>query len=139
MLDWRERRDGPAPAGLVAGGASTRALLAELRRRGAGNPDSLDGLTLAATRDLLVVLGPAERLPWVDGVAYCAPLPDLPGLWLPTRLAPALPPELLHAGLQRRTGHAAVLLWHAPELAIGLDARAPLRPAVLDWVEGELA
>lgn len=136
MLAWRERTDEPVPAGLVAAGATTRALLAELRRREA---DSLRDLKLVATRDLAVLLGPAERLPWVDGVRYCAPAPGVPGLWLPTRQAPALPAELLHAALRRRAGHAAMLLWNAPEIVLGLDACEPLRPDVLDWIGREFA
>lgn len=136
MLAWRERRDCPAPGGLVAAGPPVRALLGELRRRDAG---SLDGLLLAATPDLLVLLGPARRLPWVDGVRYCAPAPGVPGLWLPTLLAPDLPAELLHAALQRRAGHAAMLLWNGPDLVLGLDDVQPLRPAVLDWLEQKLA
>ena len=136
MLAWRERTDALEPAGLVAAGASARALLAELRRRGA---DNLQDLRLATTRDLLVLLGPAERLPWVDGVRYCAEAPGVPGLWLPTRLVPELPAELLHAALQRRTGHAAMLLWNAPDMLLGLDGCEPARPAVLDWLEQELA
>lgn len=136
MLAWRERTDRPAPAGLVAAGPPMRALLAELRRRDA---NAVRDLLLSATRDLLVLLGPAERLPWIDGVRYCAPAPGVPGLWLPTRTAPDMPAELLHAALQRRTQHAAVLLWDAPGLVLGLDGRLPVRPAVLDWYERELA
>jgi len=133
---WHERTHSLTPAGLVAAGPSMGALLRALRQRDA---DNLRGMTLATTRELLVLLGPAERLPWVDGVGYCAPAPGVPGLWLPTRLAPDVPAELLHAGLHRRTGHAAMLLWNAPEMVLGLDDAMPLQPAVLDWLEGELA
>lgn len=143
MLAWVERTDGPEPGGVVAAGPPMRALLGELRRRcqeqdQAEDKDSLRDLSLAATRDLLVLLGPASRLPWVDGLRYCAPAPGVPGLWLPTRAAPDAPAELLHAALQRRAGHAAVLLWNAPDMVLGLDGRLPVRPAVLDWLEREL-
>lgn len=137
MPAWRERTHSLAPAGLVAAGPSSMAaLLRALRQRDA---DNLRGMTLASTHALLVLLGPAEHLPWVDGVGYCAPAPGVPGLWLPTRLAPDMPAELLHAGLQRRSGHAAMLLWNAPEMVLGLDDALPLQPAVLDWLERELA
>lgn len=140
MLAWRVRTDRPEPAGLVAAGQAMRALLGELRRRlDAKEEHGLGELTLAATRDLLVVLGPAGRLPWVDGVAYCAPAPGVPGLWLPTRAAPDAPAELLHASLQRRAGHAALLLWNAPDMILGLDGRLPVQAAVLDWLDRELA
>jgi hypothetical protein len=133
---WCERTDSLAPAGVVASGPCIPALLRALRQR---NTDNLRALTVASTRELLVVLGPAECLPWVDGVGYCAPAPGVPGLWLPTRLMPDMPVELLHTGLQRRTGHAAMLLWNAPEMVLGLDDALPLQPAVLDWLERELA
>ena len=136
MLVWRERTDHPEPAGLVAARPSIGALLRELRRR---DPDSLRDLTVSTTRELLVLLGPAAQLPWVDGVRYCAPVAGIPGLWLPTRVAPEAPPELLHAALQRRTGHAAMLLWNDPEMVLGLDGALPVRQAVQDWLNWELA
>jgi hypothetical protein len=136
VLAWRKRTDPPQPPGLVAAGASLHALLRALRQR---EPDSLRELTLGATRDLLVLLGPAHRLPWVDGAGYCAPVADVPGLWLPTRLEPDYPTELLHMALSRRAGHGAVLLWNAPDMVFGLDGALPVRPDVLDWLDAELA
>ena len=136
MLAWRARTDHPEPAGLVAPRPAIGALLRELRRR---DPASLRELTVSTTRELLVLLGPAARLPWIDGVRYCAPVPGVPGLWLPTRLAPDAPAELLYAALQRRTGHSAVLLWDAPGLVLGLDGGLSLRQNVLDWLSWELA
>lgn len=136
MPAWRERTDSLAAAGVVAAGPAMSALLRALRQRDAGQ---LAGLTLVATGTLLVLLGPAGRLPWVDGAGYCASAPGVPGLWLPTRLAPDMPDELLHAALQRRTGHAAMLLWNDPDLVLGLDDALPVQPEVLDWLEGALA
>lgn len=136
MLSWRTRTDSVEPAGLVATGPALHAVLRALRGREAAG---LQGLTLAATRDLLVLLGPAASLPWTDGVAYCAPAHGVPGLWLPTRLAPAAPAELLHAALQRRSGHAALLLWPQPAMVLGLDGAQPVQPALLDWLEGATA
>jgi hypothetical protein len=136
MLAWRERSDCPEPAGLVAAGASMRALLRELRQR---DQAVTRELTLSATRDLLVLLGPTDRLPWVDGVRYCAPVSGVPGLLLPTRRVSGYPADLLYAALQRRVGHAAILLWDAPAMVLGLDGSQSVRPAVLDWLDGELA
>lgn len=121
---------------MVATGAALHALLRALRAR---PDDGLHGLTLAATRDLLVLLGPENRLPWAEGVAYCAPADGVPGLWLPTRQAPDAPAELLHAALRRRSGHAAMLLWPAPAMVLGLDGAQPVQPALLDWLEQESA
>ena len=134
MLSWRTRTDSVEAAGLVAAGPALHALLRALRGRYA---DGLHGLALTATRDLMVLLGPAASLPWADGVTYCAPAQGVPGLWLPTRLAPAAPAELLHAALQRRSGHAAMLLWPEPAMVLGLDDAQPVQPALLDWLERE--
>jgi hypothetical protein len=135
MLAWRERTDAPTPAGLVAAGAPARALVGALARRDAAD---CAGLSVVATRDVLVVLGPAERLPWVDGVRYCAPAPDVSGLWLPTRLMPDLPPDLVHAALRHRVGSVALLLWTEPDFVLSLDDRQPVDAGVLAWLDKEL-
>lgn len=134
-LDWRERANTPAPAGLVAAGPARHALLAELKRRDAA---ALQALRVVAAPALWVLLGETAQLPWVDGVRYCAPEAAVPGLWLPTWLAPALPPDLVHGALQRRSGHGTMLLWPAPELVLGLDDAMPLRAPVLAWLAKEL-
>ena len=122
--------------GLVVAGPPLRALLAVLRQR---NADELRDLLLTTTRDLLVLRGPAERLPWIDGAGYCTTTPGVPGLWLPTRQVPDLPMELLYTALRQRSGHAVLLLWNEPELVLGLDDSLPVRPDVLDWLEGALS
>jgi len=134
-LAWRERASSPAPAGLVAAGPARHALLAALKGRDAA---ALQGLRVVAAPALWVVLGEAAQLPWVDGVRYCAPDAAAPGLWLPTWVAPALPPDLAHGALRRRSGHGAMLLWPAPELVLGLDDAMPLRAPVLAWLGKEL-
>jgi len=135
-LAWRERAHSLAPTGVVAGGAVAQALVRALKGRDAA---SLQDLSAVATATLLVLRGDAERLPWVDGVRYCAPDPDAPGLWLPTWLAPTQPPDLVLDVLRRRAGHASLLLWPDPELVLGLDGALPLTPQVLDWLARELA
>lgn len=132
-LDWRTRARNLQPAGMVAFGAVARSLVRALAAR---PTDRLEGLRAVATADLLVVLGEDARLPWADGVRYCAAEPDAPGLWLPTWLVPAPAPDLLQAALQRRTGNAVVLLWPDPAMALGLDGALPLRTATLEWLDG---
>jgi hypothetical protein len=133
-LEWGARAEPLAPAGLVASGTTVAPLLDLL----AGRPDA-QGLRLAGTRSLLVLLGEAARLPWLDGVRYCAPDPDAPGLWLPTQLQPSWPSDLLHAALRRRTGQSSMLLWPEPEVVLPLDEAAPLDAALLAWMRAEFA
>jgi hypothetical protein len=135
MLEWKERTPGLPPGGLVAIGPLARALLRELGQRDAA---ALQGLVLAATRDMLVLLGDAGKLPWLDGVRYCAPDPDVPALWVPTHLQTILPADLVQGAMQRRAPHARLLLWHAPELALPLDGARPVDAALLAWLEQEL-
>lgn len=132
-IAWRPLADPLAPAGLVAGGAVMHAVLRALAQ------GEHAALSVVATRDLLVVLGPAPALPWVDGVRYCAPTPDAPGLWLPTQWMPDLPADLVHAALQRRAAQSALLLWNDPGMVLGLDDARPVSAAVLDWLKRELA
>lgn len=135
MLDWQERTPGLMPGGLVAMGPLARALLRELGQR---DTAALDGLSLVATRDMLVLLGDADKLPWLDGVRYCAPDPDVPALWMPTHLQTVLPPDLVQGAMLRRAPHARLLLWHAPQLALPLDGARAVDAALLAWLEQEL-
>ena len=134
-LAWHAHSDAPPPAGLVATGAVAHAAVRALACRDAAD---LAGLSAVVASDVLVLLGQADRLPWADGVRYCAPAPDMPGLWLPTRLAPDLPADLVHGALQRRTGHAALLLWTDPDFVLPLDDAQPIDTALLAWLAGEL-
>lgn len=133
-MAWQARATALAPAGMVVPAALATTLLARLRT---GKP--LPALSAVATRDLLVLLGANDALPWVDGARYCAPHPQAPNLWMPTHLEPALPVDLVQTNLLARAGSSAVLLWHAPELLLPLAAAQALTPSLLDWLAGELA
>ena len=115
-----------------------QSLLADLARRDTG---ALQGLAAVATSSMLVLLGEEAKLPWFDGVRYCAPAPDAGGLWLPTARAPELPADLVHEALRQRTGLAQLLLWPdpAPAIVLRLDGALPLQPRVLAWLSAELA
>jgi hypothetical protein len=138
QLRWRERTQALRPAGLVAPRMLAQSLLADLARRDTG---ALQGLAAVATSSMLVLLGEEAKLPWFDGVRYCAPAPDAGGLWLPTARAPELPADLVHEALRQRTGLAQLLLWPdpAPAIVLRLDGALPLQPRVLAWLSAELA
>ena len=136
-MAWQARATALAPAGMVVPAALATTLLARLRT---GKPlPALSALSAVATRDLLVLLGANDALPWVDGARYCAPHPQAPNLWLPTHLEPALPVDLVQTNLVERAGSSPVLLWPAPELLLPLAAAQALTPSLLDWLAGELA
>lgn len=133
-LHWIPRDDALAPGGAVATGATVAGVLAQLRARPA---EALAPLSAVAARGLLVVLGPAQALPWSDGVRYCAAEPSAPMLWLPTHMAPGLPADLVQANLARRMAQWPALLWHEPEQLLPLDGAMDLTPALLGWLHEE--
>ncbi|MES2295786.1 MAG: hypothetical protein V4582_02030 [Pseudomonadota bacterium] len=135
-LHWMRRPSGAlVAAGMVASGGAARAVLAQLR----GHEEAqLAQLSVVATRDLLVLLGAAEHLPWSDGVSYCAPDPVHRTLWLPTHTMPAEPLDLVQANLLARGAPLPFLLWHLPEQVLPLEQPTTLDRAVLAWLEQEL-
>ena len=136
-LQWKEREArAPDPAGLVACGPVAQCVLDVLRGRSA---EQLQAMSVVATRDMLVVMGSAAALPWVDGVRYCAPDGVQRMLWLPTHSVPALPLDLVLSNLIARGARVPFLLWNEPEQLLPLDQSTPLNHARLAWLERELA
>lgn len=135
VMEWRQRPTALTPAGLVAPGTLAVALLPLLRQC---EPKQLSALSVVATRDLVVLLGANDTLPWIDGARYCAPDPDARNLWTPTHLVPVLPTDLVQANLIERAGSSPVLLWHAPEQLLPLAGAQALTPSLLDWLTQEL-
>ncbi len=105
---------------------------------------SADDTTLAVLRAvvaprLVIVLGPAEALPWVDGVRYLCRAPDEPNLLLPTDTrmrmdaAMVLRAFVLHADRPRPP---LVLIPEAREFVSVAAARPIERERVRLWIEG---
>ena len=136
VLAGERRPQALAAAGMVTAGEATLRLLAQLRL---ANEEALARLAVVATRDLLVLLGACDDLPWVDGARYCAPDPEVQSLWLPTTMAPALPRDLVRRSASARVGEQAVLLWNAPEQFLPLHQPRGLTPELLAWLEKECA
>lgn len=133
-MHWQPALDATQPAGMVACGGLARDVVALLRARsGAQNA----GLSVVATRDMLVLLGPA--LPWLDGVRYCAPHALVPMLWLPTDAVPGLPADLVLANLAARGARLPFLLWDAPEQVLPLDRPVAVDDACFTWLAQALA
>jgi hypothetical protein len=125
---WQPVADAPAPRAAVGHGVAATRLLARLAAWPAARRA---GLAVTGTRDWLVVLGPGDDLPWVDGVRYAAPCADCPSLWLPTHVAPDVPPDLLCKALESRHRRAPFLLWPEPAAVLPLDRQLPADDALL--------
>ena len=135
VMAWQTRPAALTPAGLVAPAVLASPLLSLLRLWEA---KQLSTLSVVATRDLIVLLGANDGLPWIDGARYCAPDPDAGNLWTPTHLAPALPTDLVQANLIERADSSPLLLWHAPEQLLPLAGAQALTPSLLHWLTQEL-
>lgn len=58
----------------------------------------------------VVLLGAADDLPWVDGVTWLGVDPSGPGLYVPTRIAPDRPVDLVARAVTSRAGGPAVVI-----------------------------
>lgn len=134
VLAWERRPQALAPAGMVTAGEVTQRLLVQLRL---ASEEALARLSVVATRDLLVLIGAIDDLPWIDGARYCAPDPQVQDLWLPTTLAPALPLDLVRRSAAARVGEHTVLLWNEPEQLLPLHQPRSLTPVLVEWIAGE--
>ena len=135
VLEWIANEHAPVPAGLIAVTGVARQLLHKLQMLAA---EDLSSLSVVASRDLLVVLGPPDILPWLDGVQYCAPHPQARDLWLPTHTSTSLSADLVQAALARRLGVQPMLLLDEPEQIIPLGDAAYLSADLLLWLLQEL-
>lgn len=120
---WRARAVAAAPQAAVGWGEAARRLHGRLSSLPA---EQAARLQLTANRDVLVVCGAAEDLPWVDGVEYAASDERAPGLWLPTSWEPEVPLDLLGQALSRSFSRAPLLLWREPRAVVPLDRQLPL-------------
>jgi len=125
---WRADPSPPAPDAAVAWHDSARLLHARLGRL---SPDTQARLLACASRDVLIVSGAAEDLPWVPGIAYAARCTDAPTLWRPTVLQPDVPAELLARALRRAHSRGPMLLWPDPAALVPLDQQLRVSPALL--------
>ncbi|MEZ4430485.1 MAG: hypothetical protein R3A51_22645, partial [Nannocystaceae bacterium] len=85
-------------AGVAAEGPTRARLLARLL---AADDEELAQLAGVAAADVVVVTGPGERLPWVDGAVYLRRVDAEPRLLLPTTARCSAPAPALCAALLR--------------------------------------
>lgn len=138
-VTWHARWPPLPPAAVCATGPAARRLAERLLR-----PDAdLALLAGVGTPDLLVLTGPVEALPWVDGAFYLGRDPSAPELLLPTTSAPNAPAALFRrALLGPREGLAPpVAVWPTADpdtalAALSLVDAHPVEPErVRAWLE----
>lgn len=113
-LAWRPRATPRAVTAVLAEGAPAAALLTRLLALSDEHRASLRGVADARR---VLVLGAADRLPWVDGLRYLGRAPEAPTLTLPTAQDPTVPLGLLERALARRAAPVAgpFALWPTDE------------------------
>lgn len=132
-VSWRPRREPLAPSGAAARGAAAARLARRLLEE---DDDSLAELRGVGGRDVLVILGAAERLPWVEGVTYVGRDEHAPALLLPTTLEPSVPAALVERAFAARFPKlmpCAVLTGPSALVPVA-EARAVARKTLLKWL-----
>jgi hypothetical protein len=135
-VEWRPRAAPLEPVGMAVRGEAARALAERLLARG---DEALGRLSGVAAPDLLVVLGEAADLPWVDGAVYLGRDAGAPSLLLPTNREPTAPLPLVERALLARARTAGTsppyaVLVSPPLLASAQAARSIVRPVLQAWL-----
>jgi hypothetical protein len=99
--------------------------------------ESLGQLTGVAGKQLIVVQGKPDLLPWVEGVQYLGTDPGTPTVLFPTIYQPSLPPELLVAALRAKTRtQELIALLLQPLLVVPMGSARPVsRTTLASWLE----
>ena len=102
------------------------------RRLLTASDEVLERLEGVAGPELLLVLGPADLLPWVDGAIYLGRDPGAPSLAMPTTHQPSCPPALLERALNTRGFASPLAILLEPPLVVPLRAARPIARATLE-------
>jgi hypothetical protein len=96
---------------------------------------TLDAWTGVAGPDVLVLLGTADSLPWVDGAVYLGREPLAPALLLPCALEPDVAPSLLERALLAGQGDAPLAVLPASGMLVSVAAAKPVaRASLAAWL-----
>ncbi len=99
----------------------------------------LSELRGVAANDVLLLMGAAETLPWVDGVFYLGKDPHAPRLLLPTQLRPDVPLAAFEQAIVRHVGELEspiAVLAHPCKLIPLAEARPVNRERLAAWLKG---
>lgn len=132
-INWHFRKEPRVPAAVVASGDTAKELARKLLASDHKNWKSWKGV---ATPDAIVLLGEAESLPWVDGVAYLGSDEHAPHLLLPTNREPDVPLDLLQRALIEQSPFPPPLaMIEARNIVVSLSqARELSRDVLKSWL-----
>lgn len=127
-VGWQNEPEPPFAQGVVGFGAVARRLFAAIEER----PQSAQqSLMATANDDLLILTGPTQELPWVDGAQYIATRAEAQALWLPTAQRPTLPLDLLDRAIRRQHPQSPLLLLPTPAQLVPLTRLLPVNDGLL--------
>jgi hypothetical protein len=133
-VEWLPRGEPLETVAVVAHGPAAAALGRRLLAR---SDNELMELTGVCGAGFLLVLGPADRLPWTDGAVYLGRDPAAPSLLLPAVLQPTVPLGLVERMLLSRFAQVQPPIAVAPQsglIASAAGARAISRPVLTAWL-----
>lgn len=130
---WKPR-DIPLPPVAVAARGEPALRLA--RRLLQFDDESLARFEGVSGQLLIVTRGPADLLPWVDGVQYLGIDPLAPSMLFPTNYEPSLPQELVAKAFAKVAGHGSMAVLPNPLLLIPMGEARPVSHHTLnEWLE----
>lgn len=121
------------PSAVIAIGPIARELGLVLMGR---SDPQLQALRGVAGEDVLLLLGAAADLPWIDGAVYLGRDSSAPALLVPTTHRPSLPLPLIERAILSRRERlpAPVALTVNGLLVSGAEARPVSRPVLEAWL-----
>lgn len=133
-IRWQPRDIPLVPSAVAARGEAAILLAQRLLQR---DDDTLGKLEGVAGKQLIVVRGPTNLLPWADGVQYLGIDPAAPGLLSPTNYQPSVPQQLLERALAAKSGLPGMIavLPHPQSLVPLQSARPVSRQTLAAWLE----
>jgi hypothetical protein len=132
---WRPRERPLVPCAVIASGEAAPRLASRVLERTNGELARLRGV---AGDGLVLLVGDADDLPWVDGVAYLGRDAAAPSLLVPTSLEPSIAPALFERAVLARAARLVppvAVLEAPPRLVSTADARALSRERLRAFVE----
>jgi hypothetical protein len=132
---WRPRPVPLAPLAVASVGAASLAMARKLLGTG---DDMLSRLRGVAGNNILLLLGEAAQLPWIDGAVYLGRDPASPSLLLPTHSEPEIAPALFERAILARFPELAAPLAVLPGDSLvvsACEARPVERARLAAWLE----
>ncbi|RKH70030.1 hypothetical protein [Corallococcus aberystwythensis] len=129
---WRPRVLPLEPVAVAGAGSVALALG---HRASRADDAALAAWTGVAGPEVLVLLGAAASLPWVDGAVYLGRDPLAPALLLPCALEPDVAPSWLERALLAGQGDAPLAVLPASGVLVSVGSAQPVaRASLTEWL-----